>query len=68
MVSYDDSYKFAVIGDSGVGKSQIIRRYTKNQFDEKSKTTIGIEFGSRIVTLGSNRVQLQLWDTGIELK
>jgi GTPase SAR1 family protein len=38
----DYSYKLVLMGDSGVGKSNIISRFTKNEFNLESKTTIGV--------------------------
>jgi len=36
-----------LIGDSGVGKSNLLARYTRNEFNLESKTTIGVEFSTR---------------------
>lgn len=36
-----------LIGDSGVGKTNLLSRYTRNEFDAESKTTIGVEFSTR---------------------
>jgi len=38
-----------LVGDSGVGKSNILSRFTKNEFDLESKTTIGVEFANKSV-------------------
>jgi GTPase SAR1 family protein len=38
-----------VIGDSGVGKSNLITRYTRDQFTKDSKSTIGVEFASKLI-------------------
>ena len=40
-----------LVGDSGVGKSNIISRFTKNEFNLESKTTIGVEFATKVVEL-----------------
>jgi len=39
-------FKIVLIGDSGVGKSQLLLRYTKDQFKTKSQSTIGMEFAT----------------------
>ncbi len=39
-------FKIVLIGDSGVGKSQLLLRYTKNQFKNKAQSTIGMEFAT----------------------
>jgi Ras-related protein Rab-11A len=55
-----------VTGDSGVGKTNIITRFTVNEFSLESKATIGVEFGHAEVTLQDNSVvKAQIWDTGL---
>ena len=44
---YDFLYKIVLIGDSGVGKSCLLSRFTRNQFNMESKETIGVEFATR---------------------
>lgn len=44
---YDYLYKIVLIGDSGVGKSNILSRFTRNDFSLESKSTIGVEFATR---------------------
>lgn len=41
---YDVLYKIVLIGDSGVGKSNILSRFTRNEFNLENKSTIGVEF------------------------
>ena len=45
----DFHYKIVLMGDSGVGKSNIISKFTKNEFNLESKTTIGVEFAAKTV-------------------
>jgi GTPase SAR1 family protein len=45
--SYDYLFKIVLIGDSGVGKSNILSRFTRNEFSLESKSTIGVEFATR---------------------
>lgn len=53
-----------MIGDSGVGKTQLLLRYTKNEFNEDSASTIGFEFSSKNVkTHDGKTVRAQIWDT-----
>lgn len=54
-------FKFITVGDSGVGKSCLLQRFTTNEFTQ-TETTIGIEFGSKIINIQQN-VKLQIWDT-----
>ena len=56
--------KFIIIGDAAVGKSSLLVRLTEDRFLVDSDATIGIEFGSHVVTLDSGeRLKLQIWDT-----
>ena len=59
----DYVFKVVVIGDSAVGKSQILSRFTKNEFCFDSKATIGVEFQTRTVTINSKLIKAQIWDT-----
>jgi small GTP-binding protein len=59
----DYHYKIVLVGDSGVGKSNIIAKFTKNEFNLESKTTIGVEFASKIVVVDDKSVKVQIWDT-----
>lgn len=57
-------FKIVLIGDSGVGKSQLLLRYTKNQFKNKTSATIGMEFATYNVKVGEGAsVRAQIWDT-----
>ena len=47
--NYDSLFKLVVVGDSGVGKSNLISRFTRGEFDFGSKTTIGVEFATRSI-------------------
>ncbi|KAL3536674.1 hypothetical protein ACH5RR_000040 [Cinchona calisaya] len=59
----DYVFKVVVIGDSAVGKSQILSRFTKNEFCFDSKSTIGVEFQTRTVSIKSKVIKAQIWDT-----
>ncbi len=53
-----------LIGDCGVGKSNLVARYTANSFDTGSKSTIGVEFDNHDVRVDDGaRVRAQVWDT-----
>jgi Ras-related protein Rab-11A len=60
---YDYLFKLVLIGSSGVGKSNILARYTKNQFVDNWKATIGVEFASKKLTIKDKIIKLQIWDT-----
>ena len=55
--SYDYLFKVVLIGDSGVGKSNLLSRFTRNEFCLESKSTIGVEFATRSIKV--NLLQLQ---------
>ena len=59
---YDLLFKLILIGDSYVGKSNILLKYLKNQFNENSKTTIGVEFGTKNIIINNKRIKIQIWD------
>uniref|UniRef100_A0A7S1KCW4 Uncharacterized protein n=1 Tax=Vitrella brassicaformis TaxID=1169539 RepID=A0A7S1KCW4_9ALVE len=61
--SYDFLYKVILTGDTGVGKTNLLSRYSRDEFNPNSKATIGAEFSSRILVVDSHRVKLQIWDT-----
>ena len=66
---FDFLYKIVLIGDSGVGKSNICLRYMKNDFREDSKTTIGVEFTAKMIKTEDNLIiKAQIWDTAGEEK
>ncbi|TMS10349.1 Ras-related protein Rab-25 [Larimichthys crocea] len=51
----------------GVGKSNLLSRFTKNEFNHDSRTTIGVEFSTRTVQLSGFTIKAQIWDTaGLE--
>ena len=55
--------KLIVIGEAGVGKSNIITQYTKSIFDTNIKPTLGIEFILKQIRLKNRTMKLQIWDT-----
>ncbi|RLM55778.1 ras-related protein RABA3-like [Panicum miliaceum] len=59
----DYVFKIVVIGDSAVGKTQLLGRFTRDEFFLDSKSTIGIEFQTRTVDIARRRVKAQIWDT-----
>ncbi|XP_061790118.1 ras-related protein Rab-25b [Nerophis lumbriciformis] len=65
--AYNFVFKVVLIGESGVGKSNLLSRFTKNEFNHDSRTTIGVEFSTRTVQLNTFAVKAQIWDTaGLE--
>ncbi|RDX88734.1 Ras-related protein RABA2a [Mucuna pruriens] len=60
---YDYLFKVVLIGDSGVGKSNLLSRFTRNEFCLESKSTIGVEFATRTLEVEGKSVKAQIWDT-----
>jgi small GTP-binding protein len=61
---YDYLFKVVLIGDSGVGKSNLLSRFTRDEFNLESKSTIGVEFATKSVAAGDGKViKAQIWDT-----
>lgn len=60
---YDYLFKVVLIGDSGVGKSNLLSRFTKNEFNLESKSTIGVEFATRTLNVDGKVIKAQIWDT-----
>jgi len=60
---YDVLFKIIVVGDSGVGKSNIITRYVDESFTLESKTTIGVEYYFKTCIIDDLTIKLQIWDT-----
>lgn len=61
---YDYLFKFLVVGDSGVGKSCLVERFSEGRFSKSFVPTIGVDFKIRSLnTTGGKKVKLQIWDT-----
>ncbi|KAI8368210.1 GTP-binding protein [Radiomyces spectabilis] len=60
---YDYLFKIVLIGDSGVGKSNLLSRFTTNEFNLESKSTIGVEFATKNIEIDNHTIKAQIWDT-----
>mmetsp|Transcript_19489 Transcript_19489/g.33466 ORF Transcript_19489/g.33466 Transcript_19489/m.33466 type:complete len:209 (-) Transcript_19489:341-967(-) len=60
---YSHLFKLLLIGDSGVGKTNLLLRFTEDKFVLDSKTTIGVEYGSRSLNVNDRAIKAQIWDT-----
>lgn len=60
---YDCLFKVVLIGDSGVGKSNLLSRFTPNEFSLESKSTIGVELATRSIRVDDKIIKAQIWDT-----
>lgn len=61
--SFDYLFKILIIGDSGVGKTNLLQRFVKNEFSPESKPTIGVEFATKTIKIKAYTVKAQIWDT-----
>ena len=62
-VKEDFKLKIVVVGDSGVGKTNLIHRFISNSFSESSKATVGVEFSSKSYKINEHIFKIELWDT-----
>ncbi|CAN1251391.1 Ras-related protein RABA5d [Linum perenne] len=56
-------FKIVIIGDSAVGKSNLLSRYSRNEFNSHSKATIGVEFQTQSMEIDGKEIKAQIWDT-----
>lgn len=61
--TYDYLFKLLLIGDSGVGKTCVLFRFSEDHFNSTFISTIGIDFKIRTIDLDGKKVKLQIWDT-----
>ena len=59
---YNYLFKVVLIGDSGVGKLNLLSRFTKNEFSLESKSTTGVEFTTRSIRVDEKVVKAHIWD------
>jgi Ras-related protein Rab-1A len=63
MSDYDYLFKLLLIGDSGVGKSSMLIRFTDDTYSEAFISTIGVDFKIKTIGLEGKIIKLQIWDT-----
>ena len=62
-VNFNYLFKYIIIGDSAVGKSNILLRYIHDKFNEEFQSTIGVEFGAKNIKIEDKIYRIQIWDT-----
>jgi small GTP-binding protein len=60
---YDYMAKVVILGDSAVGKTNIMLRYTSQEYKPTHLATVGVDFKIKTIQVGSSRIKMQLWDT-----
>ncbi len=63
LSTQDQLYKLIIIGDTGVGKSCLMKRIMDNSFESEHQVTIGVEHGSCGLKINNSIIKLQIWDT-----
>jgi len=64
LIDQSHLFKFIIVGDPGVGKTALMRRFIENKFTPEYDTTVGIEFGARVINFDADHhVKIQAWDT-----
>lgn len=60
---YEYLYKIVLIGDSGVGKTNLLERLAHNRFNTSTRSTIGVEFDTKCFVVDGKKIKAQIWDT-----
>lgn len=60
---YDYVCKIVLVGESGVGKTNILSRFCRDEFLADSKSTLGVEFATKILKIEDKKIRIQIWDT-----
>jgi len=66
--SYDFLFKLLLIGDSSVGKTAILLRFSDDSFSPNFISTIGIDFRIKTIEIRGKKIKLQIWDTAGQVK
>lgn len=61
--AFDRTKKLVIVGDSGVGKSCLLLRFTDNYFSETQESTIAVDFRTKTLVVNELKIKLQVWDT-----
>ncbi|XP_074292788.1 ras-related protein RABA5a-like [Silene latifolia] len=63
QTSEDYLFKIVLVGDSAVGKSNLLARFARDEFYPSSKSTIGVEFQTQKIAIEGREIKAQIWDT-----
>ena len=56
-------FKIIVIGDTGVGKTKIIKQYATKEFSDNAKPTVGVDFYKKTFKINEDYIKVKIWDT-----
>lgn len=59
----DYTFKIIIVGNSNAGKTSIIRKFVDYQFDVSEKSTIGVDFKTKEITVNDKKAKIKIWDT-----
>ena len=62
-INFNYLFKYIIIGDAAVGKSNLLLRYAHGQFKQEYQLTIGVEFGAKNIEIDNKIYRIQIWDT-----
>ncbi|KAH7731890.1 RAB family member [Aphelenchoides avenae] len=60
---YKYLFKVVLVGNAGVGKTCLVRKFTQGIFPPGQSSTIGVDFMIKTVRVGDDKIKLQIWDT-----
>ena len=60
---FDYTCKIVLVGETSVGKTNILSRFCRDEFLANSKCTLGIEFATKVINFENKKIKLQIWDT-----
>jgi small GTP-binding protein len=64
MESYDYLFKLLLVGDSAVGKTSLLLRFTSGEFKDSIRNTVGVDLKVKMVNYRDRKLKLTIWDTG----
>jgi GTPase SAR1 family protein len=60
-MSHDFLFKFILTGDSNVGKTAILKRFTDKKYHHKIEATVGVDFKTKTVTIEDKEIMIMSW-------
>ena len=63
LMKEDYKFKIVIVGDSGVGKTNLVKRFIQNTFSSNTLATVGVEFYSNTYSINDKLIKIEMWDT-----